>query len=645
MNKLEIVRDNQLFRFMFVLGLAFSINVLLTEAKAQPTRYREAPQLAELVAAGQLPPVEERLPKSPVLVEPVERIGQYGGIWRMGLIGGQDTFTLMSSIGYENLVSWNPEWTGVIPNVAEAVEVNAEGNEYIFRLREDMKWSDGHPFTADDIMFWYENVFMNSELTPVKPTWLLSGDEPVVVEKIDDYTVAFKFNAPKGLFLQNLSVPAGSAITNFPRHYLEQFHMAYNSEGIASLVREAGFDGWVALFGNKSDPWASREKPTLHAWMLTTAYGEGTRVVAERNPFYWKVDPEGNQLPYIDRVIFDQFEDPEVLLLRALAGEIDMQERHITALQNKPIFLDTMERGNYHLIEKTPAVTNSMVIQLNLNHKDPIKREIFQNREFRIGLSHAIDRQELIDLAWLGQGEPYQAAPMRMEVDIYSERMAKQHTEYDVAQANEYLDRAGYSARDADGFRLGPDGNRISFVIELIIPGTSAGGTWPDALELIQGYWQTVGIDTQSRTIDRSLFLARVQANEHDAVVWSGGQRAILDSSYYLPNNPNSSFFAMLWTYWYLGDPRGEEPPAVVQEQMELWDQIQITPELDQQTELLRQLIDIATDQFYVMGMSSIPSGYIVVKNNFHNVSEPAITSGTYVWPAAINPSQFFIGQ
>lgn len=624
---------------------------LTTNAMAQPNEYRQAPQLAELVEAGELPPLEERLPDNPLVLEPVERTGVYGGEWRMGLLGGDDTALLVRTIGYENLVRWNPDWTEVVPNVAESFEVNQNATEYTFRLRQGMKWSDGEPFTADDIMFWYEDIFSNEQLTPAPSSWLVSGGEPVVVEKVDDYTVVFRFSAPNALFLQRLASPFGEEITLYPRHYLERFHADYNADGIDALIGEAGATDWATFWeaevGNifGLPRWQDLERPILFAWTLTEPLGN-QRVTAERNPYYFKIDTEGNQLPYIDRVVYDQFEDEQVLVLRALSGEIDMQERHISALSNKATFFDAMETGGFGFFDTIPDVSNAVVISLNLNHKDPAKREIFQNKDFRIGLSHAINRQEIIDLIQVGQGEPFQAAP-RPESPLYHERLAKQYTEYDLELANEHLDRAGFAERDAQGFRLTPDGKRISFVVESI--GADIQG---DVLELVQGYWQAVGVDMQFRIIDRSLFDTRKNANEHDAVVAvagaGGGLDVILNPGWYFPFRDTSDY-AMAWQSWY-NDPTGsdfptapEEPPAEVKQQMELYNQITVTGDPDAQAELMMRILDIAADQFYVIGVSLPPSGYGIVKNNFHNVPTSFPNAYAYPTPAPTNPSQYFI--
>ena len=624
--------------------IALLLLTLVASAAAQAD-YNEAPQLASQVEAGELPPVEERLPETPRVVEPVERVGQYGGTWRMGLVGGADTPWLIRTMAYENLVNWNVDWTGVVPNIAESYEVNEDSTEFVFHLREGTKWSDGEPFTADDIMFWYEDVLLNESLTPAIPTWVMAGEEPVVVEKVDDYTVRFTFSQSNGLFLYNLALPDNSVVTLYPRHYMEQFHVDYNTDNLDELVSQEGTANWVQLFQNKADihSFSNGDKPVLYAWTLTTPYGAGTRVVAERNPYYWKVDTEGNQLPYIDQLVYNVLEDAEVLLLQALNGEIDMYDRHIANLTNRAILADNQEEGEYHFYDLVPAGGNAMVLFLNLNHNDPVMREICQNKDFRIGLSHAIDRQEIIALIYLGLNEPSQVAP-RAESNIYDEEMATQYTEYSVDLANEALDRAGYTERDADGFRLGPDGNRITFTAEV----TAAIQQWVDAIQLIEEDFEAVGIDMEVMVADRALVWERMQAGEQDVMVWGGEGGLYMDALMgpysYFPYSIYSKF-APYWSNWYQGAQPAEEPPAVVQEQMDMYDQLQATADPDEQLRLMQEILAIAKDQFYHIGIATQPPGYGLVKNNFHNVPEQMPQAGLYPNPAPTMPEQYFIGD
>ncbi len=613
--------------------------------------YHEAPMLAEMVAAGELPPVEERLPANPLVVEPEESIGVYGGSMRMGMRGGDDTALLVRTIAYQGLVRWAPDWSGVVPDVAESWEANEDGSEYVFQLREGMKWSDGYPFTADDIMFWYEDMVMNTDVTPSPPNWMVAGGEMGVVEKVDDYAVRFSFVAPNGLFLQRLATPDALHPVAFPKHYLEQYHITYNPDA-ESLAADAGFESWVDYFRNRGGDfweggvrWFTPGLPTLHPWVTEVPITpDGTQLVVVRNPYFFKVDPDGNQLPYFDRVVFDiAGGEVETLVLQALNGDIDMQDRHIATNDNRALFFDNMDAGNYHFFETVLSSMNTMVIALNLTHLDPVKREIFQNIDFRIGLSYAINRQELIDLVYVGQGIPAQAGP-RPQSPLYNEQLSTQYTEYDVDLANEHLDAAGYSERDSDGFRLGPDGNRISFTVE----STTVGVEWNNMLELVSQYWAAVGIDMQVRVEDRTLLYARKEANEHDAVVWGGdgGMDVLLEPRWYFPFSGESNF-AEAWQYWY-NDPtdgRAEEPVEAALRQMELYDQLKSTGDPAQQEALMAEILQIAADEFWVMGISLPSNGYGIVTNNMHNVPATFPNAWLYPQPGPTNIFMYFKDQ
>lgn len=279
------------------------------EAMAADPDAKEAPQFAAMVEAGDLPPLAERLPLNPAVVEPVESLGEYGGIWRTALVGGQDNAWLIRTLSYEHLIRWKPDWSGIEPNIAESFEANSEATEFTFRLREGMKWSDGAPFTADDLVFGYQDIITNEEYQAGNPisNWLKGGDgQHPVIEKIDDYTVVYKFSAPHGLFLQHIATPSGAGLSRFPKHYCSQFHPDYNTENLDELIAEAEATDWVNLMqlncgGVPGTPYDARYQnpdfPVLWAWDIVDAYGEGTQVIAERNPYYWKVDTEGRQLP------------------------------------------------------------------------------------------------------------------------------------------------------------------------------------------------------------------------------------------------------------------------------------------------------------------------------------------------------------
>ncbi|MCB0063034.1 MAG: hypothetical protein KDE19_13005, partial [Caldilineaceae bacterium] len=341
----------------------------------------EAPMLVAQVDSGELPPLEERLPVNPKVVTPHEEIGRYGGNWRLGLLGGDDSALIYRTIGYEQLMRWNLDWTEVEPNIVESVDVSDDATEFIFHMREGMKWSDGVAFTADDILWWYENIFVDEEITLSPAAFLVvtvDGEKVrAVFEKVDDYTFTVRFAAPNGMFLSQLAASNGRPLIPRPAHWLQQFHLDFNPDA-STLAEEAGFESWVALIQDRmSDDAFFRfvEMPTLNPWMIVQPYGTSTiQVQAVRNPYYWKVDPEGNQLPYIDQVTFEVGEDVNTLVLKTLNGEIDNQGRHISTNENKAVFFDSQEAGDYRIIEQLSTGSNFMVLNLNLLHKDPVMR-------------------------------------------------------------------------------------------------------------------------------------------------------------------------------------------------------------------------------------------------------------------------------
>lgn len=618
-----------------------------TGSVAGAAEHHQAPMLEEMVKAGKLPAVEQRLPENPRVVSPVEKVGKYGGTWRSGMVGGSDRNWLFRIAGYEPLLAWDREWTGkVVPNLAEEVTSNPAATEFTVKLRKGLKWSDGKPFGSDDIGFFVNDIVANKELLPNSIDWMVSGGEPGKFEKIDDNTFKITFKEPYGVFPQRLASVYGVQMTMMAKHYCSQFHPAYNKDGIAALAKEAGVQNWTELFIKKcavdteaNERWQNPDRPTMEPWVIKEPYvGGATLVTLVRNPFYHKVDSAGNQLPYIDDLQISVNADKQTLVLKAVNGEIDYQDRHINANANRPVFLDAASKADIRLVDGPNADMNTTVISLNLTHKDPVKREIFNNKDFRIGLSHAIDRKAIINSAFVGQGEPWQAAP-RKESPYYNERLAKQYTEYDVGKANASLDKA-FPKKDSEGFRLGPDGKRITFNI-MVIPAL---GDFLNSTQLVAQYWQAVGIDAKVQTVDRTLFYDRKDNNEHDAAVFlgSGGMAdALFEPTFYFPFW-NDSLFAVPWGNWYAsGGKSGEEPPAAVKKQMDLYREITKYSDPAKQVDLMKQLLDIAADQFYVIGVSTPGPLYSVVKNTMHNVY-PRPFAWTYPSPVASNTEQYY---
>lgn len=604
----------------------------------------EAPMLAALVEAGDLPPLEERLPDEPLVVEPHERVGVYGGEWNSAILGVGDWPWLGRTVGYENLTRWSTDWEEVIPNLAESWEYNEDATELTFTLRAGLRWSDGEPFTSDDVEFAYNDIFNDHDLTPV------AAAGPGTVEKVDEQTFTIVFEEPNALWA-GYDLLQYQVVTK-PKHYLERFHIDHNPDA-DELAKEEGFTDWVEMFEAKagvidsSRYWQNPDIPTMYPWKVVEPLADSGRMVLERNPYYWKVDTEGNQLPYIDRVVFDILPDEEVMLVRALNGEIDMHSRHFNTLANRPTLAEGRESGDFDFFELQPAEMNTAMISLNLTHEDEELRETFNDRDFRRALSHAINRQDVIDVVYRGQGEPWQGAP-REDSPFYNEELATQYTEYDIDLANEILDEAGYDERDSDGFRTSPRGETVRFTLS--VP-TDFRPDIVDSMEMVVGFWEDLDIDVDLNTEDRSLWQTRRENNEHDANVWSGDNGmmdAMYDPRWYAPTQSGESNFGIPWAQWYVSegdDPRSQEPPAEVVEHLRMYDAIKQEPDPSAREELMHDFLTLTQEQFYAMGISLSPPGYGIVANDFHNVPETMYSSGNYNDPGPTNPEQYFIEE
>jgi ABC-type transport system substrate-binding protein len=598
---------------------------------------QQAPAVIKQVEAGTLPPLEERLTQEPLVVEPIEAVGRYGGDQTMGTLGVADGAIFSRFTEYENLARWNVEWTDVVPDIAKSWEVQDEGATFVFSLRKGMKWSDGEPFTADAYMFWYEEA-SNTDLNPTfSSTWSTAGG-PVVVTKEDDYTVKWAFPDPYGLFLQRLATPSGSNMAR-PRHYREKyFAPTADKAELDAMVAEAGVTYWYEAYGDWTNPRLNPDHPCVWAWHYTSVLGDSPQFACDRNPYYQKTDTEGNQLSYCDRQVYTVQGDREAIVMMAVAGEISYQGRHIASLANKPLFMDNMESADIRFIDNIGSGMNALTLPLNLTHKDPGMRGVFQMKDFRIALSHAINRQEIIDVVNLGQGTPWQLAPLP-ESPLYNETLAAQYTEFDPDLANEMLD-AILPDKDGEGMRLRPDGESLGIVAEV----ASNQQARIDALELIKVYWADVGIRMTIKSEDRSLLYERKDANECDMAVWGGdgGMDVVLEPRWYFPYSHESNY-AEAWVTWYQSvGQEGEEPPAAAKKQMELYDQLKVTVGTEAQNELMTEILNIAQEEFWCMGTYRTPPGYEIAKNKFRNIPSPNMGSWLYPNPGPQHPAQYF---
>ena len=596
--------------------------------------YQEAPMLQALVENGELPPVEERLPKNPVVVEPVNELGVYGGTWRRLTLGARD-IQLDTRMGYEPIVRWDRSGKKVAPGLAERWEVLDEGRTYIFHLREGLKWSDGHPLTSEDFVFICRDVYFNKELYPIPPDYLMAGGKPPEVTAPDPYTVVYHFAAPYGTFLEMMAYRGNHVLA--PKHYLKQFHATYTPmEELERRVEALELDMWRQLYGRMAN---ENENPDLPSWkpFKIVIPPPASRMIAERNPYYWKVDPAGNQLPYIDRIAYTDVQNNEIVTIKALAGEVDFQARRIDA-SNYPLFMENREKGQYRVL--ADYFPDSIVLYVNQYSKDPELRPILQDRRFRIALSVAINREELIFLIYANMAVPSRGVASPFD-PYYRAEYDQKYLEYDPERANALLDEVGL-VRGRDGIRRLPSGHAFRQVLGVYPSET---GTNMDLWQLVADYFREAGLDFVVKMDSVTLSVMQICNGNSDFWAYQiPGLHWIVDPRWYVPWNSASYYAPLYGRYVASGgkDRLGVKPPPEHQRIVEGYRAICSTIDETQKRQLAQGILGQWAEECYTIGLCRTML-LTIVSNRFKNVPENIIHSWQIKTPGYIGIEQFYI--
>jgi ABC-type transport system substrate-binding protein len=630
---------------------------VVTDPAQFPKSFKEAPQLAELVKAGKLPPVAERIGQDPLVLKPVHSVGKYGGTWRRGFTGPADFWNgYRCCSGPDTLLFWDYAGDKPVPNIAKGWELQDGGRTLILHLRRGMKWSDGYPFTADDFLFWYEDMYGNKELVPLPSSLMMIDGKPGELSKVDAYTVMFKFPEPYYMLpdvLAGSTSLGGQAHQGLygmggyaPAHYLKPFHPKYVSkDALDKLVKESKFDNWVRLFLFKNDWALNPELPVLSPWKTVTPINTPTWTL-ERNPYSIWVDTQGNQLPYIDRVVLTLAENLEVLNLRAIAGEYDLQERHVD-LGKVPVILENQQRGGYKLSLDPGDYGGDMIIKLNLSYEaDPELAKWFNTADFRRALALGIDREQINETFWLGTGTPSSVVPADHNKYNPGPEYRTLWATYDPKKANEMLDKIGLDKKDAEGYRLRSDGKgRLRLEI------TTLGGQFlqfTQIAEMIREHWKRIGIDLNVQEVERSLAIRRAAANEQQLSAWNndGSEHLFTFPGHVFPYDPNSlASSGILYTQWFQSaGTQGKEPPPRLRELMEKWRRAFGVPE-EERIKLGKEVWKIAAEEVYVIGvigMGAASMGVRLAKVNLGNVPSRQYNSPDGKTPGISRPVTFY---
>ncbi len=532
--------------------------------------FNEAPELTALVETGELPPVDERLPlrEDVLVVQPRREIGSYGGQLTYHAMNPESFGNTGWTAWDQNIMGASTDVTEFFPQIAKTVELSEDLKKVTITLRRGMRWSDGEPVTIEDVMFWYEDIMLNEEL-PNLPGDLAPNGEPVVIETPTDNTVTLTFKEPYPVImtlLQNIFPFA-------PKHYLQQFHADYNDRA-TELASEAGFETWADYFvdrysGQTGDDQVNPELPVLKPWTLARIDQFGNKFY-NRNPFYWKVDTAGNQLPYVNGQVRLLLANPEVIKLNIQAGEIDYTSAGFGFdLPDLPILSAAEAEGDYTTLLWPQQTGASWKYSFNLTTTDPVLREIFNDVRFRQAMSLAINRNEINETLFLGLGVPRQWGPPQSDV-FFEDWMPDYYAEHNVDEANRLLDEMGLEWDANRQFRLRPNGERLTIILSDAIEQ-------PQQDSLIKDYWEAVGVNTQIRPTTREAFAQAALANELQASVWWGTWNDEL-KLYQIPiwfqppwgleTTPIGG--GLGWWLWFNSNGQeGQEPPTKYLEQMQ----------------------------------------------------------------------------
>jgi len=587
----------------------------------------ETPMLAERVANGELPPVSERLPMVPsvALMDESQAPGRHGGQMRL-LFGRAKDIRLMVVYGYARLVSFNEKYD-LVPDILRDVEVE-DDRIFTLHIRPGHKWSDGHPFTAEDFRFYWEDVALNEEASPTGPPPLLkANDEVPVFEVIDDLTVRYTWAHPNPHFLPALA-GARPLFIYRPAHYLKQFHPAYqDAEVLEERVEQEGQRNWVALMFKMGRQYRTEnpEMPSLQPWTIKTR-PPAERFLFERNPYYHRVDQNGRQLPYVDEVAVT-IASAKLIPAKAGSGEADLQARSIAF--SDYTFLKQGEKSNDFNVRLWQTAKGSQVaLYPNLNTKDEVWRSLFREADFRRALSIAINRYEVNQVIYYGLAREANNTVLPAS-PLYTGEYATKWAEFDLTRANKMLDGLGLTARNDDGIRLLPDGRPMELIIETAGEDTEQ----TDVLQLVHDTWRELGIKIYPKPLQREVLRNRIFAGTTLMSVWSGLENGIpvvdMPPSELAPTDQQQLQWPR-WGQYYQSNGEAGTPidMAIPQHLADLNEAWNTAPNKARRREIWDEMLSIHADQVYTIGVVSGVLQPVVVSDSLRNVPE----KGIYNW-------------
>ncbi len=585
---------------------------------------KEAPMLAALVTAGKLPPVADRIGADPQIVKVAHEIGVYGGMMTVVNPAADAYHSARTGVGIEGVLRIAENLKEALPNKIKSFEFSPDGKIFTATLRQGMKWADGEPVTADDYTFWYEYVVLNDELSPTKPTWFKPAGKLAKVEKIDDLTIRYVFEDPYPFVVKYLAHWDGTGIV-MPAHYDKQWHIAFTDKAkLEALAKEKGYDTWNALFSrmcaiNSGQAIHNPDQPCLNMVQLKEEAQD--HWLLDRNPYYWKTDTDGNQLPYVDKTYVRIILDAQAQVGAMISGEDDIEFGWMPAVTDWPLYKQGEAAGKYKAFTVPYATGGILIFQPNLTYKgDTVLRDIFREAKFRQALSMAINRDEINQLLYFGKARPSQATVVPT-CSFWDEESAKLYIDYSPDKANALLDEMGLKWDSAKQWRTRSDGQKLAWTIESQIDPTKD-KTW----QLVSQYWQKIGCDVQVKTLTGELTQQRYPSNDVQMGTW-GADKATdwlfpTTPQFWVPYNQGwESTMYPLWTTWEItAGKEGEEPPQKVKDLWDWWQAMKTSVDVAKQVEYGKKIVKRNNEEVYVIGTLASPPQVVIIKDNLMNV-------------------------
>jgi peptide/nickel transport system substrate-binding protein len=523
-----------------------------------------------------LPPLADRLPSEPLVVAPYDQIGRYGGTFDVLSNATEAGTSDFLSVRHVNLVRYSDDLATIVPHVAKGWEWNEDFTQLTFFLRAGHKWSDGAPFTAEDVKFWYDNLSLDANVIAKPKDYVLVAGERMTVDVIDSTTVRFNLPAPKPGLLAHFATSFAQGFQ--PKHFLGQYHPDINPDADKN-AQAIGFDNGYAViaayFGNSDwtdtpspllahpDKVAGMPKaviPTLESHLTISDTTEGRHLVA--NPYFFMVDTAGNQLPYINEQDEIYINENEVRILKLVNGEVDYKSQSVR-LPSAPILLENQESGGY-TVDILPQI-QMPTVSFNVTSADLEKRKVFGDLRFRQAMSVAMNRAELNEVVFFGLGTPGQYVPFSPAPDFVDAKWTQYYAQYDPDMAKSLLDEIGLVDTDGDGFRELPNGDKIVLNMQFTTQGIAG-----QVIELVGQYWADVGVQTAVKEVTPDEYRSAQSSNQLDVAMWGKGQPLAIvlgNNELFVP--PFENYFGhrtgMLWAeYVDSGGTAGVKPPAYV---------------------------------------------------------------------------------